>query len=92
MLHAPQNPHLPAALRPAASPVKITGEVNPGKCLRLLSGADYAEGEIQGGEVWDEEAGGFFEGEVVRDAFDHAAVVEAAVFVALGLESDAPAQ
>src|SRR6266849_10743038 len=25
-VHAPQNPHLPAALRPAASPVKITGE------------------------------------------------------------------
>jgi len=32
--------------------------------------------KIQGGEKWDEQAGGFFDGKVTRDALDHQAVVE----------------
>src|ERR1700722_6901307 len=43
--------------------------------------SDYTEGEVQGGEIWDEEAARFGDVEVARDAFDHATVVEARVFV-----------
>jgi hypothetical protein len=50
--------------------------------MRLLCGADYPEGEVQGGEVSDEQAARFAHVEVAGDAFDHLAVVEAGVFVA----------
>src|SRR5580692_8175928 len=49
--------------------------------VNWMSRPDYSEGEVQGGEVWDEEAAGFGDVEVARDAFDHQAVVEAGVFV-----------
>jgi len=44
--------------------------------------SDYTEGEVQGGEIWDEEAGGFGDVEIAGDAFDHATVVEAGVLMA----------
>ena len=43
---------------------------------------DYSDSKIQGCEIWDEQAAGFGDVEIARDAFDHLAVVEAGVFVA----------